>query len=111
MSEEKKKFDLGEFNKSFVSQMNDIKKNRKIKDKKKLMEMEKNDMKLSKPINEYTIGEIFINIKNTWFDILDDLLQFNISLEILKNNRLFYVGMTFILFAFMMFLYDNIVQN
>jgi hypothetical protein len=56
-----------------------------------------NQPKKDKLIYELSIGEIFINIKDSMFGILDDLLKFNINNILTKNNRLFYLGLILII--------------
>ena len=48
-----------------------------------------------------------INVKNTWFDILDDILAGNISMSMFsKKNRLFYIGLTIIIIAMVLYIYN-----
>lgn len=47
----------------------------------------------SKQLHEYTIGELIINMKNSIFGLMKDLLQFKFTRDtLLKENRLFYIG-------------------
>jgi hypothetical protein len=51
-----------------------------------------------KKIYEMSVGEILVGIKDTWFEILDDLLQQNFTLDIFtRGTRLFFIGLTLVL--------------
>ncbi len=65
-----------------------------------------------KPFYKMNILEILIEMKNTWFQILDELLAGNFSMSILiKNNRMFYVGLTILIFAIILFIYDYAIDS
>lgn len=106
MSGETKKFDLGEFNKSFVSTAKEQKRLRKIKEEEELARLN-NEIPPMKTIKDQTVGEIIINTKNTWFDLVDNLLNSNYNINLFENNRLFYIGLTILFVAIIMFLFDN----
>jgi hypothetical protein len=58
-----------------------------------------------KSLYNLSVVEIGIGIKNTWFGILDDFLNKKKPLEIImKDNRLFYVGLTIIILAIILFI-------
>lgn len=58
-----------------------------------------------------SVGDILVGIKDTWFGILDDVLAFRFSYDIfLKYNRLFFIGLTLIIIALLILLY-NFVTN
>ena len=60
-----------------------------------------------KPFYKLSMFEILINMKNTWFEIMDDITRTRVDSQILtKNNRLFYVGLTLLILAIIMFMYD-----
>lgn len=78
-----------------------------IKHKKEVMDDDKN-------IKSYSqlFLEILINIKNTWFGLLDDLLQQKFYIETFtKNNRLLYLGLTIIIIALIVFLLNAMNEN
>ncbi len=65
-----------------------------------------------KPFYKMNILEILIEMKNTWFQILDELIAGNFSMSILvKNNRMFYVGLTILIFAIILFIYDYAIDS
>jgi hypothetical protein len=56
-----------------------------------------------------TIYDIFINLKNTINDIVrelfDDIINFKFNIDIFfKNDRLFYIGLIFIIIAILLLL-------
>jgi len=64
-----------------------------------------------KPFYKLTLLEMAIELKNTWFGILDDLIAGNISINtIIKDNRLFYVGVTILIFAIILYIYDYAIS-
>ncbi len=59
------------------------------------------------PFYKKNIGQLFIGIKDTWFEILDDILDKQFSLKIFtKGNRLFFIGLTICIIGFILVLYD-----
>jgi hypothetical protein len=71
-----------------------------------------NKMDKSKPFHKLNILEILIQLKNTWFGILDDLFAGNYSMSILvKDNRMFYVGLTVLIFAIILYVYDYAIDD
>jgi hypothetical protein len=86
-----KKMTPVEFNKYFEDVMN--------KRPKQNLDLKKFIVDPQKRINELTILEILSGIKQTWFGITNDLLQSHINLDTFtKENRLFYLGLTLIIF-------------
>lgn len=76
----------------------------------KYAEEEINKLKF-KPFYKLNLLEIAIELKNTWFGILDDLLAGNMSLNIiLKDNRLFYIGLTILIIAIILYIYDYAIN-
>ena len=73
-------------------------------DTKELEKLNKENSTLKTPLYSMSPYEILVNLKNIWFDILDDLHEGNISFNILlKDDRLFYVGLSLILFALLLY--------
>jgi hypothetical protein len=71
-----------------------------------------NIKKLIKPLNKLSFSEILVQMKDTWFGILDDILTGNISINIImKDTRLFYIGLTIIILAFIFYIYDIIFSK
>jgi hypothetical protein len=88
---------------------------RRKKEMKKKMRDNLNE--LNKPIEttplyNQSIGQILINTKDSMFQILDDMLQNKFTLDTFtRNNRLFYIGLVFILIACFMYLYTLYIDD
>jgi hypothetical protein len=109
LTEEKKKFDIYQFNQNFQEYKQSLKNDQVLKDQQKLAEL--NKLPPPKKIYEYNIYEILLGIKDTWFDIIDDILALRFTIDIvLKDNRLFFLGITFILIGVILYIY-NILLN
>lgn len=101
----KKKFDTQNFNASFERAKEARKKKEAIQMQIKLDELNKPPP--LKMVHEYSIGEIVIGIKDTWFELLDDMLQYEISLELFtKKNRLYFIGMTILIIVGFLFIFN-----
>lgn len=105
-----RKFDLGKFNDAFGGQ--------KESRKKINNELENYNLKMiggdiiKKSLYQNDMGDIIIGIKNSWFFLMDDLLQQKISTSTFtKDNRLFYLGITFILITIVMYIYNFFVDE
>jgi hypothetical protein len=100
-------FDLGKFNSAFEKQIMETKLLNKEKDKKRLDMLNKESQeKIS--LYDMSIVDFLIGIKDTWFDILDNLLQLNLSWDVItKDNRLFFIGLTFLIIALFLYLHNN----
>jgi hypothetical protein len=104
-------FDIQKFNLDF-----DIDKDLQTQKSKAISDMRLSALNNQKPpekkIYELSVGEILIGIKDTWFDILDDILQRQISFDIItKNNRLFYIGLTIVIIALIIYLYELLIED
>jgi len=65
-----------------------------------------------KPFYSLNLLEMVIELKNTWFGILDDILAGNFTLDvIIKDNRLFYVGFTILIIAIILYIYDYAIDS
>lgn len=61
---------------------------------------------LELPAYDLSIGQIMINIKDTMFNITDDILRFDVTPDtLLKENRMFYLGLFFVIMACLVYLY------
>lgn len=64
------------------------------------------------PAYDLSIGQIMINIKDTMFNITDDILRFDVTSDtILKENRLFYLGLFFVIIACLIYLYLYFIET
>jgi len=101
-----KKLDLKKFNKEFERR-------KEIKKKESGEKIKKRLGILNKPVRteriyDQSIGNILINIKNTWIGILDDLMDGNFNLTIFTTkNRLFYIGITIVFISLILFLFSK----
>ncbi len=98
-------FNPAKFNKAF----DEDKAKKKIEiektEKERLAKLNKPDV--NKPLYQLSVGEIIIGVKNTFFDIIDDLFLGKYDLQIFtKDNRLFFIGITCLLFSVILYLYD-----
>lgn len=108
-------FDMSTFN-GFQIKMNRPP-NHKITSSEKLKDLreyfgENDPAPEEKPIHEQSIIDIFIGIKNTWFHILDDVLSGDITWDMFtKENRLFYIGLTIIIVAILLYIYNYFTEE
>ena len=103
------KFDLGEFNKSFVSKANELKHKRKAFEKEKLDKLN-TQQNYQKSVLNQTVGEILINTKKTWFEILDNILESKFEINIFENNHLFYIGITILFISLILIISEQLQQ-
>lgn len=107
-----KTFDTDKFNREFIYKRDKAKLQTEIKSKEKLDKLNKEANEELRPLYSLSLSEIFIGIKDTWFDILDDLLALNINSNLItKNNRLFYIGITIIIIAVLFYLYNFFIEE
>lgn len=105
-----KRFDLGKFNKVFDVNREITKQNQRVKELQKLRELSSVDT--TKSLYDLNLTEILINTKNTWFGLLDDLLDQRFNTETFtKDNRLFYVGLTIFFIAIVLYLYSVLTEE
>lgn len=108
-------YDEVDFNKRF-EQAKELASSR-VKENERLRLENLNSEITQKNITQLSVIEILIGIKDTWFELIDDLLQrkFN-SNTFTKENRLFYIGVTIIvivifIYLFSIFTSETIDQN
>ena len=98
-------FDINKFNADFELATDLSKMKSKQLDEARLNKL--NEEKKQKPIYELSVSEIIIGIKDAWFDLLDDLLQQRFSIDtFVRNNKLFYIGLTIVIVILILYLYD-----
>ena len=104
-------FDLATFNKTFNEHKDQTRKidNELMKNKLGIMdEKEKNNKKLY----DMSVLDIMIGIKDTWFNLIDDLLSKNISIDTFtKDNRLFYFGITILVITVALYTYNMLFSK
>ena len=100
-----KKFDNDAFEKEKIKQKNLYK--QKISDRLKYL----NNKQYKKSLTDLTISETLNGIQDSWFEILDDILnQQTIYESFSKDNRLYFVGITIFFFAFILYYYFIIFE-
>lgn len=111
-AEPEKNFDLDKFNKEFVFKKERAAIENKIKSQEKINRLTEAANIPKKSLYNLSIGELVIGIKDTWFGILDDFLAKKIELNtIIKNNRLFFIGLTVVIITTMIYLYNFFLEN
>jgi hypothetical protein len=99
------RFDAQKFNIEFEKSKNIKKAQTKSLEQERLAKLSSDETTLS--ITELTVSEILIGLKDSWFDLLDDLLQRRFDITIFtKKNRLFYIGVTLIIIIIILYVYD-----
>jgi hypothetical protein len=107
-------FDIKKFNTAFEEQAKKLKIKAKLNQKNKFSKL--NQTTIQKPLYKLSIGEILVNTKDTWFDILDDLLTLDPYVIftpkfVVKNHRLFYVGFTVVFICIVLYLYNLLITD
>jgi hypothetical protein len=103
-------FDITKFNAAYEEDAEARKKVAREKERKKLAALNKAPPK--KKIYQLSIGEVLIGIKDTWFEIIDDLLQQKFSFDIFtKSNRLFFIGLTVSIIVLIIYLYELLTED
>lgn len=105
-----KRFDLGKFNKVFDVNREITKRNQRVKDLQKLNELSSTESMTS--LYDLNLSQILINTKNTWFGVLDDLLDQRFQLDTFtREDRLFYIGLTIVIIAVILYLYALLISD
>jgi len=105
-----KKFDLGQFNKVFDVNREITKQNQRVSDIQKLDALSKIETKTS--LYDLNMSQILINTKNAWFNTLDDMLDQRFDMNsITSENRLFYIGLSLVFIAVILYLYTVLVTD
>lgn len=86
-----------------ISQYSETRRN----DVKILIDQKLEDLNKQKPVElvyDLSVGQIVINLKDTMFDVLDDIVNMRFRTETLtKDHRLFYIGIFLIVMACVIF--------
>jgi uncharacterized membrane protein YcjF (UPF0283 family) len=104
------KFNSKQFNSDFEDQKQaQIELNKQL-DEEKLAQM--NNINETKSLTQMTLSDIFIGIKNSWFDLFDDMLSQRFKKDMFtKKNRLYFVGITFLIIGIILYFYDFFVSE
>lgn len=107
-TQDENKFNLANFNQAFEGAQKAREQNRAKLEAEVLDRL--NNEKPVKQLYELGIIEIFIKIKDTLFEILDDMLQGDFRAKVfLNNHRLFFVGLFFVLLVFIIHSYNTLI--
>lgn len=106
-----KQFDLGKFNKVFERNKLLRKETQRIKEFNKLNELS-DTTQTRQSLYDLSLLQIIVNTKNAWFNLLDDLLDQRFELNtLIRDNRIFYIGITILFIAIILYLYVMITQT
>lgn len=104
--------DLRRFNKEFDRSKQIATNNQRLDELTKLNELMQENNKSKIKLYDQNISVILLNTKNTWFNVLDDILDQDIKIETFtKDNRLFYLGLTILFFSVIMYLYISLTND
>lgn len=85
-------------NKAFESEVSRLEKEQEIENVDKLNKLSKYTGE--KSIYDLTLREFLYEWKETWIELLNDIIHVNLSIDSLtQKNRLLFVGLTFVIFA------------
>lgn len=105
-----KRFDLGKFNKVFDVNREITKRNQRVEELQKLNRL--SQVETTTSLYDLNISQILVNTKNSWFNLLDDLLEQRFQLTTFtKENRLFYIGLTIVFIAVILYLYTILTAD
>jgi len=93
-----KYFDLYDFNKNFDSYIEQQQKERLLNEKLKLTDLSTIESIKISPY-QLPIDKIMINIKDTWFEIYDNLLKNKNPFSNFNEDKFFYIGISLIIIA------------
>lgn len=100
------KFDVAKFNTGFDTYIDKQKNINKTLEKQRLNKL--NEQQIDKKnLLDNSLMDVLIGIKDSWFNLLDDLLQQKFSFDVfLKDSRGFYIGITLFFIAIFMYLFS-----
>ena len=107
-----KKIDLAKYNKEFERNMNLEYVKHKEREKNNLdkLSYEIEDKSVSR-LDDQTIKQLMENTKKTWYDIMDDILDGNLSVGVFVNNdRMFYVGILVVIIVIFIYILITILD-
>ena len=103
-------FDLQKFNKAFEQNKVQTSQINSSLESQRLAKLNS----LAPPLKPYQLSfsEILIGIKDSWFELIDELLQSQFYMETFtKKNRMFYIGLTIVIIIIIIYLYDIILGS
>lgn len=103
------RFDVKEFNKVYNEYVSKKRESVLEQEERRLDRL--NNMKEYVPLAGQSVGKHIINIKDTWFNILDDILQFRFNSSVfIKEQRLFYIGLTILIITISLYIYQILLD-
>lgn len=97
-----------DFNQKFEQDKELTKQMIKNRERDRLEKLNQNNN--SKSLWDLSVIEILINTKDAWFETFDDLLDGRFSYDVfIKNNRLFYYGLTLILISMFVYVFSMFI--
>lgn len=104
------RFNIIQFDKEFKKRPRESERIRYLNDLQKRNAMKKFENR--KSLFEQSTVQLAINTKDAWFELMDDLLDQQFTLDtIVKNNRLFYIGLTIFVISIILYLYDKSIDR
>lgn len=96
-------FSQVDFNQKFEQDKELTKQMIRNRERDRLEKLNENNTK--KSIGELSVVEILVNMKDAWFETMDDLLSGKFNYDTFtKNNRLFYYGLTIIIVVIVIYI-------
>lgn len=93
-----KYFDLYDFNKDFDAYIRQQQKQRLLNEKLKLTDLSTIDSIKIKPY-QLPLDKMLINVKDTWFEMYDEVSKGENPLTKINEDKFFYIGLTLIIVA------------
>jgi hypothetical protein len=103
------KFDVIAFNKAYDKHHNKAITIAKAEDAARLALLNQ-EITIVQPYNK-NIYQLLIGIKDTLFGIIDDILLFNYKNILIRENRLFYIGLTILIIVICIYIFDLLLDN
>ncbi|ARF09247.1 hypothetical protein Catovirus_2_196 [Catovirus CTV1] len=101
-----------DFNKKFEQEKELVKQLNNQKEKDRLDKLNNANNIQPKSLYELSVIDILIGIKDSWFEMIDELLQGKFDvITFTKNNRLFYIGITIIVIVLMLYMYGLFTES
>ena len=100
-----KKIDLAKYNKEFERNMNIEYVKHKEREKNNLDKLSYETKDNTSILVNLTIQQLMENTKKTWYDIMDDIMDGNLSIGVFVNNdRMFYVGILVVIIVIFIYI-------
>jgi hypothetical protein len=97
-------FDPIKFNANFEEQKREIKIKNNILDEESLKKYINNNNIKQKHFLDYTLYELIIEVKNAWLNFLDDFLLRNYTNILIKENRIYFIGITIFIIGIILYI-------